>query len=70
MVFCKLTVAGFAALVKVQVICAAGKTLAAGIVSNNPLSPPKLAGLPVTAEFASVHDAVVNVNVALEFSEI
>ena len=55
------TVGAITALVKVQVICAAGKTLAAGMVMSKPLSVPKLAGLPVTAELASVQVAVVNV---------
>jgi ribosomal protein S28E/S33 len=58
-VFCTATVAAFtfSALVIVQVICAAAKTLAAGIVSTLPASVPKLAGLPVIAAFASEHDA-------------
>jgi hypothetical protein len=48
------------ALVKVQVICAAGKTLAAGIFSNCPVSVPNEAGFPVTAELASVQAAPVS----------
>ena len=43
------------ALVRVQVICAAARILAAGMVSTLPASEPKLAGLPVTAALASVH---------------
>ena len=56
-IFCTATVATVAvltALVIVQVILAAAKTLAAGIVSTLPESEPKLAGFPVIAEFASV----------------
>ena len=53
-----------------QLICAAGKTFAAGIVSIKPLSAPKLPVLPVTPELASVQLAVVKVNVTLLFSEI
>jgi hypothetical protein len=68
-VFFKAKVVGLAALVKVQAICAAGKTLAAGIVSNWPTSPPKLAGLPVTAEFASVQLAEEILKEPLVFSE-
>ena len=41
-------------LVKVQLICAAANTLAAGMVSTLPASVPKLAGFPVMAELASV----------------
>lgn len=59
--FFTATVAGFAALVKVQVICAAGKTLAAGIVSSRPTRLPNEGGLPVMAALASVQLAVVNV---------
>lgn len=40
-------------------ICAAAKIFAAGIVSTLPASVPKLAGLPVTAELASVQLAAV-----------
>ena len=60
-IFWMATVGVMTALVKVQVICAAGKTLAAGMVINRPLNVPKLAGLPVTAELASVQVAVVKV---------
>ena len=56
-IFCTATVAGFAALVKVQVILAAGKILAAGIVRTLPLNVPKLAGFAVIAELASVQVA-------------
>lgn len=52
-IFWTATVAGFAALVKVQVILAAGKTLAAGMVSTWPLNVPKLAGFPVIEALAS-----------------
>lgn len=60
-IFCTATVAAVAVLnvlVKVQVICAAAKTLAAGMVSTLPVKLPKLAGFPVTAEFASVQVAL------------
>ena len=60
-VFCTATVAGISALVKIQLICAAGKTFAAGIVSSRPVSVPKLPALPVTAALASVQLAVVKV---------
>ena len=53
------TVAGIAVLVMTQLICAAGKTLAAGTVSTLPVRLPKLAGLPVKLALASVHDAEV-----------
>ena len=61
-VFCSATVAVLAVLtvlVKMQLICAAAKTLAAGMVSTLPASVPKLAGFPVTAELASVQVAAV-----------
>ena len=56
-IFCKAIVAEvgvLTVLVNVQVICAAAKTLAAGTVKTLPARVPKLAGLPVTAAFASV----------------
>lgn len=55
-VFCTETVAAFtlSVLVIVQVICAAARIFAAGMVSTLPARVPKLAGLPVTAELASV----------------
>ena len=58
-IFCTATVAAIAALVKVQVIFAAGKTLAAGMVRACPLNVPKLAGFPVIEALASVQVAVV-----------
>jgi hypothetical protein len=67
-VFRTETVAGFAVLVMVQVIWAAGKTLAAGTVSTAPARPPKLAGLPVKPEFASVHVADVAVKLDVTVS--
>lgn len=60
-IFCTATVAAVAVLnvlVKVQVICAAANTLAAGMVSTLPAKLPKLAAFPVTAEFASVQVAL------------
>ncbi len=57
--FCSRIFGAFPALVNVQEICAAGSTLAAGIVSSKPVKFPKLAGLPVTAALASVQVAPV-----------
>lgn len=69
-IFCTVTVAGLAVLVIVQLICAAGKTFMAGTV-NTPLARlPKLAGLPVKLELASVQDAAVAVKLALAASVI
>lgn len=42
------------ALVRVQLICAAASTFAAGMVITLPASVPKLAGLPVMAALASL----------------
>jgi hypothetical protein len=56
-------------LVNVQLICAAGKTLAAGTAINNPVNVPKLLGLPVTTEFASVQLAPAIVKNGLLLSE-
>ena len=53
MAFCRLSNGALPALVNLHVICAAGKMLAAGMAINWPVSVPKLAGLPVTAELAS-----------------
>jgi len=47
------------ALVKTQVICAAGSTLAAGIDNTRLASEPKVPVFPVTAELASVQLALV-----------
>ena len=58
-IFCTATVAAFAALVKVQVIFAAGRTLAAGMVRTRPANVPKLAGFPVMEALASAQVAVV-----------
>ena len=68
--FCKLIFGALPALVKVQLICAAGKTLAAGMANNCPVSVPKDPGLPVTAELASVQLALAMVKSALAPSEI
>lgn len=51
-------------------ICAAGNTLAAGIAINKPVNVPKLAGLPVTAELASVQLALAIVKNEFVPSEI
>ena len=60
-IFSTATVAAVAVLkvfVKVHEICAAANTLAAGMVSTLPARLPKLPGLPVTAELASVQVAL------------
>ena len=67
-IFCTATVAGFAALVKVQVILAAGKTLPAAIVRTLPLKVPKLAGFAVIDELASTQVALETVKLALAAS--
>ena len=67
---CRLMVGALPALVKVQVICAAGNTLAAFTVMAEPATAPKLPTLPVTAELASVQAAVVKVKVELTVSVI
>lgn len=46
-------------MVKIQLICAAGRTFAGKTVSTFPTSPPKLAGLSVKAALASVQVAEV-----------
>ena len=66
--FLTATVAATAVLVKLQLIWAAGKIFAAGIVSVVPLSEPKLAGFPVTAEFASLHVAALGLKLPLAAS--
>ena len=64
-------IAGLTVLVKVQVICALTRTLAAGTVSTVPASVPKLpAGLPEAAAFASVQLAAVRVKLATAGSVI
>ncbi len=67
---CRLIVGALPALVKVQVIWAAGKTFAAGTVMAEPATVPKLPTFPVTAELASVQLAVVKVKVELTVSVI
>lgn len=63
-------VAVFTVLVRVQRICAAATTFAAGMVTTLPAKVPKLAGFPVTAEFASVQLTDVAVNFVPGFSVI
>lgn len=46
-------------LMKVHTICAAGKTLAAGMANNWPVNVPNVPLLPVTAAFESVQLALV-----------
>ena len=69
-IFWTATVAGFAALVIVQLICAAGKTFAAGTVSTLPARLPKLGGFPVKLEFASEQVADAALKLALAASVI
>ena len=66
-IFSTATVAAVAVLnvfVKVQLICAAANTLAAGMVSALPAKVPNDPGLPVTAELASVQVALDAVKLA------
>ena len=58
------TLAVLTALVMVHRICAAARTLAAGIVNTLPASEPKLAGFPVIAEFTSAQVAAVALKLA------
>lgn len=68
-VFCTATVAGLAALVKVQLIWAAGNTLAAEMVSTLPASVPKIVALlPDTAPLISLQVALVGVKLPLAAS--
>ena len=69
-IFWTATVAGLALLVIVQLICAAGKTLATGTVKTFPDKLPKLAGLPVKLEFASEQIAEVALKLELIASVI
>ena len=57
-------------MVKMQLICAAGNTLAAGIAINKPVRVPKLPELPVNAELASVQLALAIVKNEFVPSEI
>ena len=54
----------------VQLICAAGNILAAGMAINKPVNVPKLAGFPVTAELLSLQFALAMVKNELLPSEI
>ena len=69
-IFWTATLAGFAALVMVQLICAVGKTLAAGTVNTLPARLPKLAGFPVKPALASEHVADAALKLALAASVI
>ena len=68
--FCRLRRGALAVLVRLQVICAAARTLAAGMVTVVPANVPKLAGLPVTAALASVQLADVRVKLGSTVSRI
>jgi hypothetical protein len=63
--FVSVIVGARAAFVNVHTILAAAMTLAAGTVTVDPDSEPKLAGLPDTALLVSVHVALASVNEAL-----
>jgi hypothetical protein len=52
--FCKVTLGAMPTFVNVQTICAAGKTLAAGMANNCPVKVPNVPELPDTAPFVSV----------------
>jgi hypothetical protein len=65
-----LTFGALPELVKTHLICAAGKTFAAGIVKSKPVRAPKVAGFPVTAEFVSEQLTLASVKNKLEFSDI
>ena len=67
-IFCTATDAGFAALVKTQLIWLAEITLVEGMLSTLPTSVPKLAGLPVLAPLTSLHIAEVGVKLPLAVS--
>ena len=58
------------ALVRVQLIFAAARTLAAGMVITLPANVPKLAGLPVMAALASVQVTAVAVKLVAGVSVI
>ncbi len=64
------TVAGFAVLVMMQLICAAGRTFAAGTVRMLPARLPKLAGLAVKPALLSVQVAAVALKLVLAASVI
>ena len=68
--FCSPRVGALPALVNLQMICAAGNTLAAGMAINWPVRLPKVPTLPVTTELASVQLAPVIVKNELAPSEI
>ena len=67
-IFCKLSVAGFGVLVKVQTIFAKGLRLVARIVMVLPAKLPKLAGFPVVPELVSVQLKLDNVKFVLAAS--
>ena len=67
-IFCKATVAGLGALVKVQTIFEKSFKLTAGTVMTLPASVPKLAGLPVVPELVSVQVPVERLKLVLAAS--
>lgn len=64
------TVAGLAVLVKLHWSWAPGKTLAAGMVNTPAANVPKLVGLPVKLELASLQVAEVKLKLAFAASVI
>ena len=67
-IFCKVTVAGLGAFMKVQTIFARSFKLIAGTVMTFPAKVPKLAGLPVVPEFVSVQVPVDKVKLVFAAS--
>ena len=67
-IFCRVSVAGLGVLVKVQMIFAFCFKFSAATVMTFPDKLPKLAGLPDTAAFVSVHEPVVKLKLALAAS--
>ena len=64
-IFWRVNVGGFGALVKLQRILANGFKLAAGIVITFPASDPTVVGLPLVAALVSVQTAPVKLKLLL-----
>ena len=67
-IFCKASVAGLGAFVKVHTIFEKSFKLRAGTLMVLPAKVPKLAGLPVVPEFVSVQAPLDSVKLALAAS--
>lgn len=67
-IFCKASVGGFGALVKVQTIFENSFRFTAGTVMVLPANAPKLAGLPVVPAFVSVQAPLDKVKLVLAAS--